>query len=183
MFLANVVCFCDIPVEDLELHAAKYGRFAVCFRKGFLSAKGANPVYYLARNSTIAVPLDVVVNPIPKHLKPSTRAEYFDQMVQNQNLSGIHHLQAAKSERNVSRMIAQDRANRFLAFHVYSFMKFFDESMPDDHPDNFYMEREWRVLGNVGFSLEDVSRIILPEEYAKRFRADIPEFYKQLTFI
>jgi hypothetical protein len=44
------------------------------------------------------------------------------------------------------------------------------------------MEREWRVLGHVYFALGDVRRVFLPEEFAKRFRADLPEYTGQLTF-
>jgi len=54
--------------------------------------------------------------------------------------------------------------------------------VPDDDPNNVYMEREWRVLGLVRLAVSDVSRITLPEEYAVRFRADMPSYCGQLTF-
>jgi hypothetical protein len=66
---------------------------------------------------------------------------------------------------------------------VFAFVKCFDETRADDDNENYYMEREWRVLGDVAFSLEDVSRVILPEEFAKRCRADVLGYYKQVTFI
>src|SRR5919107_123559 len=45
------VCFCDIPVTDLEIHMNKYSRFGLSFLKNFLVGKGANPVLYVAENS------------------------------------------------------------------------------------------------------------------------------------
>src|SRR5919107_4157370 len=48
---SQVVCFCDIPVTDLQLHMNKYSRFGLSFLKPFLIAKGANPVLYVANNS------------------------------------------------------------------------------------------------------------------------------------
>jgi hypothetical protein len=33
--------------------------------------------------------------------------------------------------------------NSFLAMHVFSFFKFFDASLEEADPDNYYMEREW----------------------------------------
>jgi hypothetical protein len=82
-----------------------------------------------------------------------------------------------------SAISTSSRIQWFLGFYLFAYMKFFDETKPDDDSENFYMEREWRVLGNVQFSLKDVSRVILPEEFAKRFRADVPEYYKQLAFL
>lgn len=39
----------------------------------------------------------------------------------------------------------------FLNFRVFSYVKFFDESLKDDDPENFYLERQWCVVGNVNF--------------------------------
>jgi hypothetical protein len=179
----QVVCFCDIPVEDFAIHSLKYGRFGLAFKKTILAAKGANPVFYIARTSVIQIPADVAVNPIPKEIQRASRADYFDVMVQAQVLSSMAQRRHYFDSGSVEEGLSQDRENRFFNFYVYSFMKFFDETKADDDPDNFYMEREWRVLGNVQFTLEDVSRLLLPEEFAKRFREDVPDFYKQVTFI
>ena len=70
-----------------------------------------------------------------------------------------------------------------LAFHIFAFLKPFDASTADTDPENFYMEREWRVFGNVSFAVEDVYRVFLPPEYARRFRDDLPEYAGQLTFV
>ena len=48
---SQVICFCDIPVTDLEIHMTKYSRFGLSFLKPFLVDKGANPVLYVASNS------------------------------------------------------------------------------------------------------------------------------------
>jgi hypothetical protein len=45
------ICFCDIPVTDLEIHMNKYSRFGLSFLKSFLRDKGANPVLYVAKKS------------------------------------------------------------------------------------------------------------------------------------
>jgi hypothetical protein len=71
----------------------------------------------------------------------------------------------------------------FLYFHVFAFLQPFDASTADTDAGNYYMEREWRVLGNVDFAAEDVYRVFLPEEYARRFRDDLPEYAGQLTFV
>jgi len=52
--------------------------------------------------------------------------------------------------------------------HVFAFMKFFDESLPEEHLENFYMEREWRVAGFVPFNLHDVQRVYVAPGYGDR---------------
>lgn len=71
----------------------------------------------------------------------------------------------------------------FLDFYVFSFIKFFDDAKSDDDPENYYMEREWRMHGNLNFALENIHRIILPMSFAKRFREDIPDYFGQITFV
>jgi hypothetical protein len=65
---------------------------------------------------------------------------------------------------------------QFMGYYVFGFIKFFDDAAGDEDLHNFYMEREWRVLGNVRFELSDVYRVILPERYAERFHRDLPEY-------
>ncbi|WDT79667.1 MAG: hypothetical protein MPW14_21460 [Candidatus Manganitrophus sp.] len=45
------------------------------------------------------------------------------------------------------------------------------------------MEREWRILGNLHFTLQDIRRIILPESYAPRLREELPKYIGQITFV
>lgn len=71
----------------------------------------------------------------------------------------------------------------FLNVYVFSFLKMFDDTTTDEDPENFYMEREWRVLGDINFELQDVYRVFLPRSYAERFREDLPEYAGQVTFV
>ena len=67
--------------------------------------------------------------------------------------------------------------------HVLSYIKFFDNKLLENHADNYYFEREWRVLGNFCFRIEDVQRVIMPESFAKDFRRDFPGYCGQLSFV
>lgn len=64
----------------------------------------------------------------------------------------------------------------FFESEILPFVTFFDEQLGDDHPDNFYMEREWRKRGEVRFAKEDVSRLIMPRAFAERFRHEVPDW-------
>ncbi len=51
LFLPQVVCFCDIPLEEemLQNHTQKYSRFGLAFDKKWLAKTwGVNPVLYVA---------------------------------------------------------------------------------------------------------------------------------------
>jgi len=71
----------------------------------------------------------------------------------------------------------------FLINYVFTFIKCFNAKSGFQDELNYYMEREWRVAGNVHFGLDDVSRVFFPRKYAKRFRSDIPEYAGQVSFI
>ena len=92
-YRASIVCFADIPVEDLPLHMEKYSKFGFSLSKQFLIAAGANPVFYVAAQSStnISNPLANhpenfdLVNQLAKtnrnrgHWQNFTRAELFDE--------------------------------------------------------------------------------------------------------
>ena len=51
--MGQIVCFCDIPHAGLPLHMAKYSHFGISFLKSFLVTKGANPVFFVVRDSVV----------------------------------------------------------------------------------------------------------------------------------
>jgi hypothetical protein len=161
------ICFCDIPVTDLEIHMNKYSRFGLSFLKRFLIAKGANPVMYVAENSQA----------LSFRLPESTRDEPWPR--------------GRVFKRNIELLEEYRRENRgkipihleyFQDILVFPFIKYFDDLAADEDEANVYMEREWRVIGDVKFALVDVHRVFMPEHYAERFRADLPNYKGQLTF-
>jgi hypothetical protein len=59
---------------------------------------------------------------------------------------------------------------------VFSGLKFFESGLPEEHEENYYMEREWRLRQGLAFDLTDIARIVLPRIYEQRLREDVPEF-------
>lgn len=169
VFSPEVVCFCDIPPADFELHMNKYSRFGLAFRKRFLVGKGATPVFYVAKNSTVP--------------EAQSRCGYLDEMAREYDeLFGLFE-RSLLGSRNSDLHRRATALRRFFDFGVFSFMKVFDDSLSDDDPENFYMEREWRVFGAVPFALHDIERLIIPREYAQRLRRDMPAYEGQLQFV
>ena len=62
--------------------------------------------------------------------------------------------------------------DRFLIKALFGYLKFFKHTLKDNDKENYYFEREWRGMGQVKFSIEDVERIFIPKKYAVRLRKD-----------
>lgn len=192
MFCAGAVCFCDIPLGDLELHMAKYSRFGVSFGKKFLVPRGATPVFYVAKDALTQPlggrgPREVTLAAIFDHAAAAFCASTDAMMKSPHQRSGEMGGSSMNAENGVEVLdeeTSKEIAMRlFLMVHVFSFVKFFEGSRSDEDTENFYMEREWRVLGSVHFKLSDVERLILPRDYGKKIRQDLPEFGGQLTYL
>jgi hypothetical protein len=172
-YQASIVCFADIPLDDLPIHIKKYSGFGLSFLRPFLLLQGANPVFYIARQSVITIPkrnsLEAARTPL---------AEHFD---------AAEHLLSELIVRPQNNPFANDPgplhpdAAEFLTHQLFPFFKFFDAELGDEHPDNFYMEREWRIVGPVHFRVRDIERLLVPRAFSQRVRADVPSFAGQLS--
>lgn len=176
-----VICFCDIPVVDQYIHMSKYGQFGISFRKEFLIQQGANPVFYIAKNSKINVS-EIASTAI----RTTSRADYFNGMFPMYHslfdeLRALINQYALPKQRAVTiKKLAE--IDLFLKLYTFSFLKFFDDAKNDDDHENYYMEREWRIVGDLKFEIKDVHRVVLPKSYVKLFRKDVSEFNGQISF-
>jgi hypothetical protein len=160
------VCFCDIPVGDLEIHMQKYGLFGLAFQKSVLIPKGARPVFYIPRGESLSTAFKGIED---LHFGLHRLLEMFD----------LGH----GCPEPLKKLIGELYVGKLdMEKGIIAYLKFFDIGTTDTDPDNYYMEREWRVLGQIQFALPDVWRIILPATYAQRLRNDLPEYTGQVTF-
>jgi hypothetical protein len=178
----SVVCFCDIPIGDLDIHMEKYSRFGLAFTKEFLLGVGATPVMYVPTTArpSISPFKDLYNRPV------ATTARAFDEFYKRYRRLAREFVATELEKDAPEKLKRQARQFRdiaqFLDIHVLSHLKFFDPDQADSDPDNFYMEREWRVKGNVKFELTDVFRIVVPESYSRQLRKDFPEYDGELVF-
>lgn len=168
-YRGSFVCFCDIPLSDLGLHIWKYGCFGLAFSKTFLLEHGATPVMYVPTRGRPAV--------LPwgnyGRKRVSSNAASFDAFWKHyKELCDV--VEKEHGGNRVPQSIR--RVTQFMDMHVLSHLKFFDPSVADWHKANFYMEREWRISGDVAFGLRDVRRVIVTEGYAQKFRRDFPKY-------
>lgn len=197
----RVVCFADIPIDQLEIHMKKYSRFGIAFAKDVMVRKRATPVVYVALDAPVlrkkveyrvgmTLMEDAPLEPDTVDLQVMEavpRADLFDEMVTEHAMiiKDRHELeQGVELPTAVVEIFRRSTAmDSAVIGTLYNLLKGFDHTLPDDHPNNVYLEREWRVLGNVQFSLDEVSRVILPSAFESRFRAAVPGFAGDLTLV
>lgn len=199
----DCVCFCDIPNEALAIHTNKYSKFGLGFEKTFIAKQGAHPVMYVPENYDIMERGDDSNK--GKTCTPRDPKKYYPFLLKLTTyllpLMEIGYI--GTNQNQTMRMIKQfglydhlnlfdnDIQKMFLSQQYHSlvfslmmgitnqmaYVKLFDATLPDDHPDNYYMEREWRSLNNIDFSINDIKTIYLPtESYKYRFMEEFPEY-------
>lgn len=194
----DCVCFCDIPDEALEIHTSKYSKFGMGFEKQFIASQGAHPVMYVPVNYPIAErSAKSIIDKTPNRYFPQLLLETTNTLPLSIFTLGMTDLNAAKEvlysvggggmENTFDIQIRDDFFSRNFIPHYYAiisavgtlmaYVKLFDATLPDDHIDNYYMEREWRSLNNISFSLNNIKTIYLPStEFKERFLNEFPEY-------
>lgn len=196
MYAPEIVCFCDIPTADLRIHVGKYSPFGLSFSKDFIVQHGGCPVFYIPLQTAVRIGRDVPPEELMRLLPEQrlnalfediSKREYLDRMmVEYFSLIGTFRNWIVKNRSTIGVSGEHQRLmelERFFGFHIFSYIKFYDHTYADDHDDNYYLEREWRVVGNVNFSIEDIETVFMPKEFSKRFRADFPSYSAQLFFV
>lgn len=158
----TVTCFCDIPFTSLGLHSSKYGLFGVGVDREIVAKWGGRPVIYVP-----------VINDNLGGLN-----NYLCQEALNAWNGIREHFPLPDVDR--SRVVgskpesASDSANlakNFIAKDVLAFVKTFDPTLPDQHPLNYYMEREWRKVAKLDLHLP-LREIVAPASYHARLKEE-----------
>ncbi len=174
MYAPEMVCFCDIPADQLAIHCLKYSPFGLSFSKRFVAERGGRPVYYVPRDGKIRT----FRAPEPSHLGRRPRGPLsLENLTVEENVGAFFD----QNVRELSELVQQCRSTpgvspsmRFLDFHILSYFKFFDLHLEDSDEENFYLEREWRMIGNLRFKRKDIRRVFVRSGYATRFSKRVP---------
>ncbi|MCI0607962.1 MAG: abortive infection system antitoxin AbiGi family protein [Anaerolineae bacterium] len=171
MLIPSIVCFCDIPDDELSLHMSKYSEFGIGFQKSFLIPLDVRPVFYLPLAS---------ISIIGDLQRPQWQS--FDNLIKE--LFGLITFQimqelkrpGLKPNQPSPQMTRLSQMFEFLTRDVFGFVKVFDDTLSMNDPKNYYMEREWRSTASISFQLNNISSIILPTEFIDQFLNDFSSF-------
>lgn len=177
----------DSPVPETQLFRA--GDFAARVDEAVKRGPPTNRALYFDTSVRglidIIVALDAIICEDGKRYFPGSDADVFKERLEV--LLGLSKAQIAAVDATIKGNAVATSTFRqcanFLLNYVFTNMKCFNSKREFHDADNFYMEREWRIGNNVGFSIDDVARVFFPASYAKRFRADLPSYTGQISFV
>ncbi len=187
---SRICCLADIPIQHLNYHSKRYGKFAIGFHRNSAIRNNFNPVFYTLNNSP-------VIQSINSGLLKANELNFdeiedcYDHLIEDVESGKIFdtefeydadldsELQSSKTDFEIARMelddVVYDIKNGLNDF--VSFIKSFDV----DEFNSIYCEREWRSLTPFNFKTKDIAMIVLPKRggyYNKLIRekllSDVP---------
>ena len=178
LIVPSVTCYADIPFENLSLHMNKYGKFGVSLPKSLLIRDGARPVTYIPMRSDDWCSRN-----------GRTLLRNIEAVVKGFNESVMEALAEDTSECRTLGEMPNTREGALSAMDsvlykdFLAFIKPFNSELPHNHPDNFYMEREWRKYGNMRFEVAQTSRVIVARGFKAQALADFPAYADRICEI
>lgn len=176
LIVPNVTCYADIPFESLGTHVSKYGKFGVSLPASLLTKYGARPVTYIPMRHDDH--LSVYGLSLLKNIEAIVKG-FHEQVIEPSGLQ--KSMRRSVGEKPENPQVALAWVQSLLMKDFLAFIKPFNSELPEDHPDNYYLEREWRKYGNMKFSEPDICKIIVAKGYLSQAQSDFPE-YKDRIF-
>jgi hypothetical protein len=178
MINPKCVCFSDIPIDKISLHVKKYSKFGLGFARDFLLSKGANPVFYIAENS---IPFVLSKNnTFDKVNMKEYYQEYCSKTIWYFFMRYLSYAEKYADKKNLEAEVQDTWNNLNFMINIFSHFKPWNDKLEDTDPNNFYYEREWRALNNIKFSLSDIEKICIPNNFIERFNKDFPDLDEKI---
>ncbi|MEH0166714.1 abortive infection system antitoxin AbiGi family protein [Roseateles microcysteis] len=148
---AKFCCVTDIPLKDLPSHAPYYGKVAIGFKASAVH-KSFLPVMYVPTES-----MPVVEMMVPNRKLTEMANDFLKYQSSFQEQQAMKLMSLAMHNKEVVRKPDAEAMKGFL-------MNFVKVTDFDPAPENtFYREREWRNIGDFGFTVDDVAAVVVPE--------------------
>lgn len=172
LIIPDITCFADIPRKSLKIHTNKYGKFGLGLPKDLLIKYGARPVTYfpMFRDDHLSANGRSMLKDIESVIRG-----FNDHLVEPQDSEPEWSRKTGEIPGSAEDVILP--LESILLREFLGFIKAFNSDLSDDHPDNFYLEREWRKLGNMPFNLEMVTSVTVAEGY----KSEVEKYFPNLS--
>ncbi|MDN6871849.1 abortive infection system antitoxin AbiGi family protein [Pseudomonas citronellolis] len=170
-FLAKgvITCFADIPWGSLGLHTGKYGMFGFGVSAAHLARAGARPVIYIpcfGEEPEWDFRGHALLN--------SMTTEIINLHNVVDEYEGTHNPEGESGWTTVDEVHQWSCLQNHLMRDVAAFIKPYDARLDIRHPECYYTEREWRLLGNVQIVPQKVPVIVVARGYRERLLQEVP---------
>lgn len=148
----KVVCLTETPLEhawmmceDIDARGMHFSQYGVAFTKAFARRRGANPVWYI----DITPGHDWLTVPINAMIDEAERS--------------------ARSHRSQAADLTQ--------VPILRLTPFFEQMGPMNNGGRkeFWWEREWRIVGDLRFSQDDIVVVFAPENKHESLKEDLAD--------
>lgn len=164
-----ITCYADIPWDSLGLHVNKYGMFGFGVSSAHLVSRGARPVMYIpCSREGFESPFRGygLLDKMTKQLVSlHCVVDEYENEHNSENESGYMAIENPHQWTDLSDM---------LLGNVATYIKPYNADLDASHPECYYTEREWRLLGNVEIKPPKVTTIVVARGYRDRLLQEVP---------
>ncbi|PQJ32274.1 hypothetical protein BST92_10210 [Nonlabens arenilitoris] len=172
---SKVACLADIPIQHLDYHSKRYGKFAIGFHRDSAIKNNFNPVFYSLQNSPIMNSIYSglsIINSSTETYHIKSEIKRIDNLLDDikkesfrpkneTNLTSFSWIDIKSNlEYQVDNLEKEIKATKESLSDFVAFVKTFN----DEEFNSIYCEREWRTLNPFNFSFDDIAMIVLPRK-------------------
>lgn len=170
-----VCCLADIPIQHLNFHSKRYGKFAIGFHRQSAIKHNFNPVLYSLVDSPIVSSIFSGLSTINSstetfHIKKDINE--IDRILGGiqKKIDELDHYSSSIYKEDFDFKLAIEEEIKTLESHIDDAKKSisdfvaFVKTFTEDEFNSIYCEREWRSITPYNFTFEDIAMIVLPKE-------------------
>jgi hypothetical protein len=178
LIVPTVICFCDIPLKKLGLHTRKYGMFGLSFKREFLVQYGARPVTYVPISKSQGGGIHGLT--FLKDIEAVHRG-FRRQLGEPSNGAAPPSRPLGTEPKTPEAAIAALRS--VFEKDMLAFIQPFDADLQDSDVNNYYLEREWRMFGNLRFDFAAVHRVLVAPGFQGRLTRDAASYVGKVVVL
>lgn len=191
-----MVCFCDIPIDLIEKHTNRYGKYGIGLSKKWGTENGITPVAYILAKKELSKcqyskiekiedeDRTLMVNKLLRLQNTITdMAQQLDliaNMLKNEHFINYMYNKDIKKDITQLTIYGKFRENlKRVGFDFWSFFGYFRIYIDDNTEDLYYDEKEWRYIVEFENEYFDNRIIVNPEiveKYINKYNSNIDKF-------